>query len=108
MLPIFGILQGCHRLQEAAEGCPGPCRTAPGTLQPLAGTPALSSPLWDVTLGSAGREAMKTAGAGRLFSGRPAAGREKCIPFICFASACFRAGLQRELAWSTPSAGLAI
>lgn len=81
----------------------GPARAA---LQPLLGSPALLlSPLGPVTFGSPGREAMKSAGAGRIFSSRPAVGREKHILFhVWFASVCLRAGLQRELAQSTPQA----
>lgn len=101
MPPILLILQGyhldCRKGLKPQRGVPayGP---APAALQPPLGSPALLlSPLGSVTFGTPGREVMRSAGAGRIFSSRPAAGREKHILFhVCFASVCLRAGLQRS------------
>lgn len=114
MPPIFLILQGCvsgcRKQLEPQRGVPT-CRPAQPTLKPLLGSPALLlSPLGSVTFGSPGREVMKSAGAGRIFSSRPAVGREKHILFhVWFASVCFKswpaAGAGTE---HTPSSGFAI
>lgn len=72
-------------------------------LQPLPGSP----PLWDpALLGFSGREVMKSAGAGRIFSSRPAVGTEKHIPFpVCVLKSWPGAGAGME---HSPSSAFAI
>lgn len=106
--PIF-LCQGCHSdcgKEPKPQRRVPTCGPAPAILQPLPGSPPLfPSPLRPGTFGSSGREVMKSAGAGRIFSSRPAVGREKHIPFhVWFASVCWRAGLEQELAPSTARA----
>lgn len=106
MPPIFHFTGMSLALQEGAETSER-CDRLPQD-EPLPGSPAfLLSPPASVTLGSPGGEVMKPAGAGRIFSSRPAVGKEKAhsLPrLVCLCA--LRASLPRELAQSTAQLGV--